>query len=180
VCPTGPSRRNVLFGLVAALAVPGVLASCRTPDEDQKTSDGRTSTTKNDRETMTMSEPDPIERLRDAINSHDPQRVAACFTSDYRCETPHRPTEGFTGSDHVLANWTAIFARLPDLRAEVLRRAAAGPELWSEWEMVGSGPDGTPALMCGPVVMTIREGRIDWTRFYLSPVPASVAAPTGG
>jgi hypothetical protein len=129
---------------------------------------------------MTMIEPDPIERLRDAINSHDPQRVADCFTSDYRSETPHRPEEGFTGSGRVLANWTAIFARLPDLRAQVLRRAAAGPELWSEWEMVGSGPDGAPALMRGPVIMTTREGRIDWTRFYLSPVPASVAAPMGG
>jgi hypothetical protein len=46
--------------------------------------------------------------------------------------------------------------------------------------MVGTGPDGTPAPMCGPVVMTTREGRIDWTRFYLSPVPAPVAAPAGG
>ena len=175
MCPMGSSRRNVLSGLVAVLAVPGVLTSCRTPDVDQQTPRGRTST-QNDRETMTMNQPDPIERLRDAINSHDPQRVADCFTADYRSETPHRPTEGFTGSDHVLANWTAIFARLPDLRADVLRRAAAGPELWSEWEMVGSGPDGAPALMRGPVIMTTREGRIDWTRFYLSPVPP----PTGG
>lgn len=130
--------------------------------------------------TTTVIEPDPIERLRDAINSHDPQRVADCFTSDYRSETPHRPTEGFTGSDRVLANWTAIFARLPDLRARVLRRAAAGDELWSEWEMVGSGPDGAPALLRGPVIMTTRAGRINWTRFYLSPVPASVAPPMGG
>jgi ketosteroid isomerase-like protein len=175
VCPTGASRRNVLSGVVATLAVPGVLASCG------KASEGRTPTT-NDRETMTMTmtEPDPIERLREAINSHDPQRVADCFTPDYRSETPHRPSEGFTGSDRVLANWTAIFARLPDLQAQVLRRAAAGPELWSEWEMVGTGPDGAPALMRGPVIMTTRDGRIDWTRFYLSPVPAPVAAPTGG
>lgn len=172
MCPTGASRRNVLSGLVAALAVPSVLASCGAPDEEQKAST-------NDRETMTMTEPDPIERLRQAINSHDPQRVADCFTPDYRSETPHRPSEGFTGSDRVLANWTAIFARLPDLRAQVLRRAAAGPELWSEWEMVGTGPDGAPALMRGPVIMTTRDGRIDWTRFYLSPVPAPVSAPTG-
>ncbi|AUG76869.1 hypothetical protein CFP65_2007 [Kitasatospora sp. MMS16-BH015] len=33
----------------------------------------------------------PIDRLKDAINSHDPRRVADCFTTDYRSETPHRP-----------------------------------------------------------------------------------------
>lgn len=42
-------------------------------------------------------------------------------------------------------NWTAIFGRLPDIRAEVLRRATADTELWSEWEMVGTAPDGTQA-----------------------------------
>jgi hypothetical protein len=126
-----------------------------------------------------MTGTDPIQRLEDAINSHDAQRVADCFTSDYRCETPHRPAEGFTGSDRVLANWTAILARLPDLRAQILRRAAAGSELWSEWEMVGSGPDGATAVMCGPVVMTARDGRIDWARFYLSPVPDPATTPPG-
>lgn len=103
-----PSRRNVLSALVAALTVPGGLASCQTPGEDQETPGGQTTTTEDDRKTMTMTEPDPIERLEDAINSHDAQRVADCFTSDYRSETPHRPAEGFTGSDRVLANWTAI------------------------------------------------------------------------
>jgi ketosteroid isomerase-like protein len=170
----------VVSGLVAAIALPGILGSCRSSGEDRETSTGRSSTTQNDRESMTMTGTDPIERLRDAINSHDPQRVADCFTPDYRSETPHRPADGFTGSDRVLANWTAIFARLPDLRAQVLRRAAAGAELWSEWEMVGTGPGGAPVVMCGPVIMTTREGRIDWTRFYLSPVSAPAAAPTGG
>lgn len=119
----------------------------------------------------------PIDRLREAINSHDPQQVADCFTDDYRSETPHRPAEGFTGNDRVLANWTAIFARLPDLQARVLRRAADGDELWSEWEMVGTAPNGEQAVLCGPVIMTTRDGRIAWTRFYLAPV---AAPPAGG
>ncbi|GLZ50085.1 hypothetical protein Acsp06_62700 [Actinomycetospora sp. NBRC 106375] len=66
----------------------------------------------------------------------------------------------------MLANWTAIFARLPDLKAQVLRRATAGDELWSEWEMTGTA---WPTLY-GPVIMTTRDGRIDWTRFWLAPV----------
>jgi hypothetical protein len=31
-----------------------------------------------------MTPHDPVERLLDAINSRDPQRVADCFTPDYR------------------------------------------------------------------------------------------------
>ncbi|SDE30054.1 nuclear transport factor 2 family protein [Auraticoccus monumenti] len=127
-----------------------------------------------------MTVPDPIDRLRDAISSHDPEAVAACFTSDYRSEVPQRPAEGFVGSDHVAQNWTAIFARMPDLEATVLRRAASGPETWSEWQMVGTGPDGAPATLCGPVIMTTRDGQIDWARFYLGPVVGPPDPAVGG
>jgi len=88
-----------------------------------------------------VTTPDPVARLRDAINSHDPERIAACFTPDYRAEIPHRPAESFTGSDRVAANWTAILARLPDIQARVLRRAADGDEIWSEWEMTAANRD---------------------------------------
>ena len=122
-----------------------------------------------------MTTQDPVERLRDAINSHDPRKVADCFTADYRCEVPHRPAEGFVGSDRVADNWAALFERLPDLDARVIRRAAAGAELWSEWEMTGTGPAGAPALLCGPVIMTTRDGRIASTRFDLAPVAGPAA-----
>jgi ketosteroid isomerase-like protein len=123
-----------------------------------------------------MTTHDPVERLLDAINSHDPQRVAECFTPDYRAEMPHRPAENFVGSDRVAANWAGLLGRIPDLTARVLRRAEAGAELWSEWEMTGTGPDGRPALLCGPVIMTTRDGRVASTRFYLAPV----VEPAGG
>ncbi|WP_433195860.1 nuclear transport factor 2 family protein [Nocardia sp. CA-107356] len=114
---------------------------------------------------------DAVGRLREAINSHSAQRVADCFTADYRAEVPHRPTDSFTGRGRVLANWTLIFTRVPDLQARVVRTAVSGSEIWSEWEMSGTSLEGLPALMVGPVVMTVRDGRIDWTRFYVSPVP---------
>ena len=116
-----------------------------------------------------MSMPTAVERLRDAINSHDPGRVAGCFSTDYRCERPMRPSEGFTGSDQVLRNWTGVFGSMPDLRADVLRAAVNGPEVWSEWEMNGTGPEG-PNVIRGVVVFTVRDDRIDWSRFYLDPV----------
>lgn len=125
-----------------------------------------------------MTTQDPIDGLRAAINSHDPQQVADCFTVDYRAEVPHRPAEGFTGSAQVLANWTAIFNRLSDVRAQVLRRATSGTELWSEWEIVGTGPGGAPVVLTGPAVMTVRDGQIASSRFYLSPVAAD-PGPSG-
>jgi ketosteroid isomerase-like protein len=112
---------------------------------------------------------DPIDRLRDAIDSGDAERVADCFTDDYTAVFPLRPADGFTGSEQVRRNWAAMFARVPGLRARVLRRASSGDELWSEWEMSGTGAAEQPVL-AGPVVMTVREGKIDWARFYLSPV----------
>ncbi|WP_160145123.1 nuclear transport factor 2 family protein [Actinacidiphila yanglinensis] len=119
-----------------------------------------------------MSTQDPIERLMDAINSHDPQKVADCFTTDYQVEAPHRPAEGFTGNEQVLANWIGIFKRLPDMRGRVLRRATAGPELWAEFEYVGTGPDGGTIVLGGPAIMWARDGLIARARFYMAPVPA--------
>ena len=54
--------------------------------------------------------PSPIEHLRDAINSHDPARVADCFTENYRCELPLHPSRSFTGRARVFENYQAIFA----------------------------------------------------------------------
>lgn len=117
-----------------------------------------------------------LEALRVAINSHDPEQVAGCFTADYVCERPLRPLEGFIGSDQVAANWTKIFAGLPDLQAEILRHAQQADELWSEWEMRGTAPTGATVLLRGPVVLTTRDGRIDWARFY--PEPVTTDGPT--
>ncbi|MFF4402253.1 nuclear transport factor 2 family protein [Streptomyces sp. NPDC001480] len=120
---------------------------------------------------------DAVDRLCDAINSHSAQRVADCFTADYAAEVPHRPAESFTGREQVLTNWSLIFTRVPDLKARVLRTAISGSEVWSEWEMGGTSPEGLPALLVGPVVMTVRDDRINWTRFYVSPVSSVSSHP---
>ncbi|WBB58494.1 nuclear transport factor 2 family protein [Streptomyces sp. WMMC500] len=111
-----------------------------------------------------------LDALCSAINSHDPRQVAACFTADFNCERPLRPYEGFVGHDRVQENWTRIFAGISDLRAEILRHVRDGDEIWSEWEMRGTGPGGGTALLRGPVIVTAADGRIDWARFYLDPV----------
>jgi ketosteroid isomerase-like protein len=116
-----------------------------------------------------MPNNNPMSRLQDAINSHDPQRVAACFTEDYRTELPMHPAQSFQGNSRVRDNWTKILARTPDLKADVLR-FDAGNLTWSEWEMRGTNIDGSAALIRGCVICTFRGELIDWTRFYLDPV----------
>jgi ketosteroid isomerase-like protein/uncharacterized protein YndB with AHSA1/START domain len=114
--------------------------------------------------------PQALQALRDAINSHVPERIAGCFTEDYVAERPLRPAEGFIGSEHVAENWTKILAGLPDIEAQVLRHAQSSDELWSEWEMRGTAPTGATVVLRGPVVLTTRDGRIAWARFYPDPV----------
>ncbi|MEV8329195.1 nuclear transport factor 2 family protein [Streptomyces niveus] len=120
--------------------------------------------------------PQALQSLRDAINSHVPERIADCFTEDYVAERPLRPAEGFIGSGEVAANWTKILTGLPDLRVEILRHAQNGDESWSEWEYRGTAPTGATVLLRGPVILTTHDGRIAWARFY--PDPVTIEGPT--
>jgi hypothetical protein len=77
--------------------------------------------------------PAQVERLRDALNSHDAARVADCFAENYQCDMPTHPSRGFTGRTRVRENYEAIFARVPDLRATVLRSCQDDDSaVWSE------------------------------------------------
>jgi hypothetical protein len=112
-----------------------------------------------------------IARLRDAINSRDSSEVAACFAENYRCDMRMHPSQSFTGRGRVGQNWEILLARIPDLRADILRWTSAGNETWSEWEMRGQGVDGNPVLMRGVVISgAADDGPIEWTNFYLDPV----------
>jgi len=115
--------------------------------------------------------PAPIERLRHAINSHDAARVADCFTENYQCDMPLHPSRSFTGRARVVENYQAIFARLPDLRATVLRSCQDDTGFWSEWQMSGTSREGVPSVMAGVVIiLSVVNQRIEHTRFYLDPV----------
>jgi ketosteroid isomerase-like protein len=124
-------------------------------------------------ETYTQAGPAAVvQRLARATNEHDLETLVACFASDYRNETPAHPERGFTGQDQVRANWSQIFAAIPDLTCEVLGCAVEGDRVWSEWEHRGTRPDGTPHLMRGVIIFGVADGRAAWARFYLEPVQA--------
>ena len=111
-----------------------------------------------------------LERLQGAINRRDPEALVGCFTPDYINETPMHPARSFTGREQVGRNWQLIFAAVPELTAEVVRRVADGDTVWAEWEMSGRRVDGGRHLMPGVTVLGVRDGLISWARFYLDPV----------
>ncbi|MCU1367753.1 MAG: hypothetical protein JWN39_3392 [Ilumatobacteraceae bacterium] len=119
---------------------------------------------------MTLLTVKMVERLRDATNAHDLDALVDCFAESYRNETPAHPGRGFTGREQVRSNWQQIFAAVPDLTATVQHTVTNCEEIWSEWEMRGTRPDGSPHLMRGVIIFGVGEGRASWARFYLEPV----------
>jgi ketosteroid isomerase-like protein len=120
------------------------------------------------------TQPDFLERLCDATNAHDVERVVEMFTEEYRSEMPVHPSRSFTGRDQVRRNWTQIFAAVPDIKADMLQAVQEGDTVWSEWEMRGNRVDGAEHLMRGVMIFTLRDGRASGLRFYLEPVDQAV------
>ena len=118
-----------------------------------------------------------IAALRDAMNAHDPDAMHALFTPDYRSEQPAHPNRGFGGRDQVRANWTNMFAGVPDMTVEVRATTTDGTTSWSEWDWRGTHTDGSPFGMRGVLLMTHSEdGRIAAMRLYMEPVEQDGAA----
>jgi ketosteroid isomerase-like protein len=118
-----------------------------------------------------------LDRLEAATNAHDLDAVVECFTPAYRNTAPAHPARDFSGSGQVRKNWAEIFAFVPDITVRVLAQAGDDREIWSEWEMSGTRRDGTPHLLRGVIIFSLRNGRASAARFFLEPVddnPASI------
>src|SRR3954452_207117 len=115
-----------------------------------------------------------VERLRVATNAHDLDALVECFSDDYRNETPAHPGRSFEGRSQVRANWTQIFAAVPDVTAEITASVVSGDVVWSEWEMKGNRRDGVAHVMRGVIIFRTADGAITWARFYLEPVDTNV------
>lgn len=110
------------------------------------------------------------DRLRDAVNSHDLERLVACFAEGFVNETPLHPARSFVGREQVRRNWAQIFAFVPDLRAEITASAEDAAAIWLEWHMWGTRRDGTHHEMRGVTVFARDHDRFASVRFYLEPV----------
>ena len=130
-----------------------------------------------------MSATETLQRMLQAINSHDLDAMVDCFAHDYRCEMPLHPSRSFVGDDQVRQNWTGMFARVPDIEARVLRSVEDGDTVWSEWHMTGTTTDGADFRTGGVAILGVEDGRFAWSRFYLDPVddePADASGRTPG
>lgn len=114
--------------------------------------------------------PTVADALSSAVNAHALDRVVACFTEDYRNETPAHPARGFRGREQVRRNWEQIFAAVPDIEATLICCDAVGDRVWSEWEMRGTRRDGAAHLMRGVMIFSVVGDQASAVRFYLEPV----------
>jgi hypothetical protein len=105
------------------------------------------------------------ERLCAAMNAHDIDAFVALFAPEYDSRQPAHPDRAFTGNEQVRANWTEVFAGVPDFRAVLLGSSADGETLWTEWEWSGTG-----LHMAGVIVFGVRNDRFAWARLYVEPV----------
>ena len=111
-----------------------------------------------------------VARLRAAMNARDIEAFVACFAADYDSAQPAHPDRAFRGREQVRANWSAVFAGVPDFRAELVRVAAVGDTVWSEWRWEGTQTDGERLEMVGVIVSGVRDDRVAWARLYVEPV----------
>ena len=111
-----------------------------------------------------------VARLDAAMNRHDLAAFVACFDPDYESEQPAHPDRRFRGVAQVERNWAAMFAGVPEFRAEVVRSAVAADTVWVEWRWTGTRADGTRLDACGACIFGVRGGRLAWGRLYMEDV----------
>ena len=113
---------------------------------------------------------DVVERLTAAMNRHDLEGAVALVHEDYRSEQPAHPGRAFVGRKQMRANWAAMFAGIPDFRAEQTRSVQDGDTVWSEWRWTGTRTDGKPFEVRGVTLFEIRDHRISAGTLYLEDV----------
>jgi hypothetical protein len=118
-----------------------------------------------------------IMKLRDVMNTHDAEALAALFSPDYRSEQPAHPNRGFGGHAQVATNWGHMFRGVPDMTAEVLAEATDGGTSWSEWIWRGHHADGSLFEMRGVTILGLTDdGLVADARLYMEPVEQDGAA----
>ena len=110
------------------------------------------------------------QHLMAAQNARDAEQMAALFAEEYVSQQPVHPSRAFGGRGQVFANWSSVFAGVPDFNAELLASSVDGETEWAEWDWRGHYTDGSPFAMRGVTILTVRDGLIAQARLYMEPV----------
>jgi len=119
---------------------------------------------------------DVIDRVAVAMNAHDLGAVGGFIHKDYRSEQPAHPGRAFTGRAQMLANWEAMLAGVPDLRAEICRSVQDGDTTWTEWRWSGTRSDGQAFEMRGVTLFEVTGGQVVAGRLYMEDVEQDVVS----
>ncbi len=113
----------------------------------------------------------PVRRMFAAAGSHDIEALVAEFSESYINVTPNHPERNFAGTQQVRANWTSLFAGIPDLVLEIHDAVTAEERtVWVEWSLHGNRRDGAAVEMAGVAIFSVELGKLAGVHFYLEPV----------
>lgn len=113
-----------------------------------------------------QSVPPIIAQLRRAWNARDLEALLRCFQPDYASVHPLHPERDCWGLDGPRWSWGALMDAMPDFRADLLRWAAAGDMVWTEWRWTGSPAAGGSFTAGGVMIFGLADGLIAWARLY--------------
>ena len=116
--------------------------------------------------------PEVIAKLQAAMNHRDVEALVKCFAAHYQSEQPFHPDRGFSGTEKLHRNWTLIFERVPDFKAEVMCSRGENDIVWSEWRWHGTGFEWRGVILFG-----VKDEIIEWARANMAAykVPRYVA-----
>jgi hypothetical protein len=112
-----------------------------------------------------------VSKMRDALNNHDAEGLAAQFSPDYLSSQPAHPNRGYGGRDTLSAIWGDLFRAVPDLTSEVVAEVTDGATVWVEWYWHGHHSDGSLFEMRGVAIGELTDdGLVTAQRLYFEPV----------
>ena len=119
---------------------------------------------------MTSAGPDVVRQMAERMNAHDLDGMVALMHPDYGSEQPFHPARNFVGRAQMKANWGAILAGVPDLRADIVRQTQEGETTWSEWHWYGTTEDGEAFDLRGVALFDVHDGLITHGRLFTEQV----------
>ena len=117
-----------------------------------------------------------VERLIQTLNSHDLDAVSSCFGPDFSGEWPAHPGRDLQGPEQVRRNWEMIFKMSPEITVTMTNAVEVDDEVWGEWHYTkAAGQE-----LRGVIIITVRDGLIRRSRFYMESIDAAAVAVPGG